>query len=390
MPPVFGPVSPSPIRLKSCAGASGTTTRPSASAKTDTSSPTSSSSITIGPGKPAAARRPSSSCSTVSQTKTPFPAASPSTLTTHGGRATASVSAVGTPAAARTALAKLFEPSIRAAARPGPKTATPLRRSRSATPATSGASGPITTRSMSRLRARPSRLSPSSARTGWQSPSRAIPGLPGAACSDSSPGACASFHASACSRPPDPTRSTFTAAESTSRNRSALGGRGGDAGERVDHVRVELRPRAAAELLERFLGGAPCAVGPVGRDRAVGVAAADDARDKRDLVADEPVGVAAAAEALVAGADEAGRRFRARRRPGRASPRRRPCASRRSPAPRAVSGPGLLMISFGIRILPTSCNSATNSVSRRPRESSPSSSATAIESETTSRLCEPV
>ena len=64
MPPVFGPVSPSPIRLKSCAGASGTTTRPSASAKTDTSSPTSSSSITIGPGKPAAARRPSSSCST--------------------------------------------------------------------------------------------------------------------------------------------------------------------------------------------------------------------------------------------------------------------------------------------------------------------------------------
>ncbi len=30
MPPVFGPASPSPIRLKSCAGASGTTRRPSA------------------------------------------------------------------------------------------------------------------------------------------------------------------------------------------------------------------------------------------------------------------------------------------------------------------------------------------------------------------------
>ena len=34
----------------------------------------------------------------------------------------ASASAVGTPAAAMTSLAKLFEPSIRAAARPGPKT----------------------------------------------------------------------------------------------------------------------------------------------------------------------------------------------------------------------------------------------------------------------------
>ena len=114
-----------------------------------------------------------------------------------------------------TSLAKLFEPSIRAAARPGPNTATPFRRSSSATPATSGASGPITARSTSRLRASAEQASPSSARTGWQSPSRAIPGLPGAACSAASPGAWASFQASACSRPPDPTRSTFTAAEST-------------------------------------------------------------------------------------------------------------------------------------------------------------------------------
>ena len=52
--------------------------------------------------------------------------------------------------------------------------------------------------------------SPSSARTGWQRPSRAMPGFPGAACSSSSRGLCASLHASACSRPPDPTRSTFT------------------------------------------------------------------------------------------------------------------------------------------------------------------------------------
>ena len=189
MPPVFGPVSPSPIRLKSCAGASGTTRLPSASAKTDTSSPTSSSSITIGPGKAAAARRPSSSCSAVSQTKTPLPAASPSTLTTHGGRATASVSAVGTPAAASTVLGELFEPSILAAARPGPKTATPLRRRTSATPATSGASGPMTTRSMPRLRARPSRLSPSSARTGWQVPEPRDSRIAGGGMQRSRPGA---------------------------------------------------------------------------------------------------------------------------------------------------------------------------------------------------------
>ena len=35
-------------------------------------------------------------------------------------------------------------------------------------------------------------------------------GCPGAACSSSRSGAWLSFHASACSRPPDPTRSTFT------------------------------------------------------------------------------------------------------------------------------------------------------------------------------------
>ena len=85
---MFGPVSPSPIRLKSWAAASGTTRCPSQRAKTEISSPASSSSITIGPSKAAAARRPSSSCSAVSQMKTPLPAARPSTFTTHGGRAT--------------------------------------------------------------------------------------------------------------------------------------------------------------------------------------------------------------------------------------------------------------------------------------------------------------
>ncbi len=62
------------------------------------------------------------------QTKTPFPAASPSAFTTQGGRATASVSAVGTPAARITSFANVFEPSICAASPLGPKTAIPLRR----------------------------------------------------------------------------------------------------------------------------------------------------------------------------------------------------------------------------------------------------------------------
>ncbi len=55
---------------------------------------------------------------------------------------------VGTPAASMIRFAKAFEPSSCAAALPGPKTGMPRSRSASATPATSGASGPMTTRSM--------------------------------------------------------------------------------------------------------------------------------------------------------------------------------------------------------------------------------------------------
>ena len=110
-------------------------------------------------------------------------------------------------------------PSIRAAASVGPNTATPPRRSVSARPTTSGASGPTTTRSIASSRQSESSPSPSSARTGWHCPSAAMPGLPGAACSSSSCGLAASFQASACSRPPDPTISTFTAPECTAGGR---------------------------------------------------------------------------------------------------------------------------------------------------------------------------
>ena len=112
------------------------------------------------------------------QTKTPLPAARPSALITHGGRATERAAAVATPAALMTSFANDFEPSILAAAALGPSTAIPEWRSSSATPGTSGASGPTTTRSTSSEPARPRRPSPSSARTGWQRPSVAIPGFP--------------------------------------------------------------------------------------------------------------------------------------------------------------------------------------------------------------------
>ena len=126
MPPVFGPVSSSPTRLKSCAGARAI--GPLAVADREQARPPRPRAAPRARGRrraSAAARRPASSSSCVRQTKTPLPAARPSTLTTHGGRATASAGAVGTPAASSTSLANAFEPSIRAAARVGPNTATP-------------------------------------------------------------------------------------------------------------------------------------------------------------------------------------------------------------------------------------------------------------------------
>ena len=88
-------------------------------------------------------------------------------MTTYGGPNSASAAsacagdsatrdrAVGTPAAAITSLANALLPSIRAAAADGPKQAIPAAVTASATPATSGASGPMTTR-----------LAPSSLRQG--------------------------------------------------------------------------------------------------------------------------------------------------------------------------------------------------------------------------------
>ncbi len=89
MPPVFGPVSPSPTRLWSCAAVIGIAVSPSHSAKNDASSPVMNSSTTT--SAPAAPSPPSnimstaaSASSSVCATTTPLPAARPSALITIG------------------------------------------------------------------------------------------------------------------------------------------------------------------------------------------------------------------------------------------------------------------------------------------------------------------
>src|SRR5690349_2514465 len=72
--------------------------------------------------------------------------------------------------------------------------------------------------------------------------------------------------------------------------------RGGDG---RDDLRVEVRARAVAELLDRGLRRPGAAVGAVGGHGAVGVAAGDDAGLDRDLVAGEAVRVAGAVVVLV-------------------------------------------------------------------------------------------
>ena len=88
MPPVFGPVSPSPMRLKSRAGASGTARSPSQSASTESSTPSRNSSTTTGASPN---RWPSSMSTSVARASssdaaitTPLPAASPSAFNATG------------------------------------------------------------------------------------------------------------------------------------------------------------------------------------------------------------------------------------------------------------------------------------------------------------------
>ncbi len=143
-------------------------------------------------------------------TRTPLPAANPSVLTTHGpgscsryasasARAAApnaAKRAVGTPASASICFMKALDPSRRAPSAPGPMTARPSARNRSASPSTRGASGPMTTRS----------ASISSTGCAVTRMGCAMPGLPGVTTTSA---VRASTCASACSRPPLPTTQTF-------------------------------------------------------------------------------------------------------------------------------------------------------------------------------------
>src|SRR5262249_8506308 len=81
------------------------------------------------------------------------PNASSAAATSPGVSATCAI-AVGTLAAAMTSLAKALLPSSCAACADGPKQSMPRARTASATPATSGASGPTTTRSAAQSAAR--------------------------------------------------------------------------------------------------------------------------------------------------------------------------------------------------------------------------------------------
>src|SRR5437868_10641594 len=85
----------------------------------------------------------------------------------------------------------------------------PALRSASATPATSGASGPMTTRSIAVRTASCTTATGSLGSTAMHSAHLAIPGLPGAASSLLQLGDCLSRHASASSRPPDPNSRIF-------------------------------------------------------------------------------------------------------------------------------------------------------------------------------------
>ena len=130
MPPVLGPVSPSPTRLKSCAGASGTTVAAVGDAEQRHLGPVEvllDDDAAARPVEAPRARGPAPALSS-SVTTTPLPAASPSSLTTYGGPKARErrprprqrvvqtrARAVGTPAAAITSLAKALLPSSRAA-----------------------------------------------------------------------------------------------------------------------------------------------------------------------------------------------------------------------------------------------------------------------------------
>src|SRR5688500_3222112 len=106
-------------------------------------------------------------------------------------------------------LAKSLEDSSCAAARVGPKIFSPVSRNASTTPAASAASGPTTVTWMFSFLANATSSATPATGTFSRPFSVAVPPLPGATYTTWMRGLCASFHAIACSRPPEPMTSSF-------------------------------------------------------------------------------------------------------------------------------------------------------------------------------------
>src|SRR5437016_5630006 len=111
----------------------------------------------------------------------------------------------------RKSFANALEPSSRAGARRGPKHLRAPAANSSTMPATSGASGPMIVNSTRSERASATNAAMSSAATSTLRTfgSAAVPAFPGATSTCATLGDAAHFHASACSRPPQPTIKTF-------------------------------------------------------------------------------------------------------------------------------------------------------------------------------------
>ena len=171
MPPVFGPVSPSPIRLKSWAGARATARCAVADGEHRELGP--GQALLDDDGAPGVAERgagqlgPDVVLGLVERLGDEHALARGQPVGLHhvGRRQRAQERErrrrrLGEGAVARrwarrpsasTSFIHAFEPSSRAPSAPGPNTSRPAARSRSASPSTSGASGPMTNRSASML-----------------------------------------------------------------------------------------------------------------------------------------------------------------------------------------------------------------------------------------------
>ena len=146
-----------------------------------------------------------------------------------------------------TSLANAFDPSSAAACADGPKQAMPRSRTASATPATSGASGPTTTRSTPSVCASVGHRRAVERVDGVQRRRpRRCPGCRGRRAPRRPRGHAQSASARACSRPPPPTTSTFTrrpAARSTARVRGRPRRPERRAGHLLERPHVGLRVR---------------------------------------------------------------------------------------------------------------------------------------------------